>query len=151
MAGDATHDVGASVVHFARQGLATLGGELGGRDAILDRISGKEEGVVHAQRIEDILGEEVIEALAGGGFDDEAEHVGAEIGVFVAAPRAHCRCVAMTWARACAGECAVRNRLRPAGRPERCSSSMRTVTRSLAPPLNSGMNFETRSSSDTFP
>ena len=46
--------------------------------------------------------------------------------------------VEITAARASSGVRAMRHRSRPAGRPERCASSMRMVTWSFAPPVNAG-------------
>jgi hypothetical protein len=50
-------------------------------------LSESEAGVGHAERSEDALLEERVERLAGGGFNDEAEHVGAEVGILVTAAR----------------------------------------------------------------
>ncbi len=49
--------------------------------------AGRKPRVGHAERSEDALLEELVERFAGGGFDHEAEHVGAEVGILVTAAR----------------------------------------------------------------
>ena len=85
--GRARHQAAAARQHLGRRqhGLAPRverhGGALGagaveGGQAILVRLGHREAGVGHAQRLEDVLGQEAVERLARHHLDQPTEHVG---------------------------------------------------------------------------
>jgi hypothetical protein len=84
VAGDAAQRVGVLVVDLAAQRIPARRRDLRRRDARAERIGRPEEGVVHPERAEDALVEEDVERRPGDRLDDEAEQVGAEVGVDVA-------------------------------------------------------------------
>src|SRR5689334_7359262 len=87
MARDAAERERVLVVHFTLEWIAARRGDFRGRDASLERVGGAEERVVHAERYEHTLVKELVERRAGRGFDEEAEHVSAEVEVLVAPAR----------------------------------------------------------------
>ena len=86
--GDAAQGVRVLVVHLATDRVAAGRRDLGGGDAIRHGVRRLEERVVHAERLEDAVVQEMIERLTGDGLDDEAEDVGAQVGVDEALPGA---------------------------------------------------------------
>ena len=72
------------VVHLSLQRIAAGRGNLGGRDAVRERVGRTEERVRHAQRLEDLVVEEDVERLTGHGLDHEPKDIGAEVGIDVA-------------------------------------------------------------------
>src|SRR5581483_7185384 len=86
MTGHAAQGVRVLVVHLTAERVATWWSDLGGGNAVAERVGGAEERVRHAERLEDALVQELIERLPGDALDEEAERHGAEIGVDVAEP-----------------------------------------------------------------
>jgi hypothetical protein len=84
--GDAAEGVGVLVVHLAAQRVAARRHHFRRRDPRDERVRGTEEGVLHAERAEDALVEEDVERRARDRLDDEAQEIGAEVGVDVARP-----------------------------------------------------------------
>jgi hypothetical protein len=87
MSGYAAQSVRVLVVDFSAQWIAARRGDFRRCDPITEGISGTIESVVHAERRKNAAVEKLVEWLTGNDFNEQAEEVGAQVGVDVAAAR----------------------------------------------------------------
>ena len=67
--------------------LPAAGRDSGWRDAVPERVGGAERRLVHPQRVEHVVGEELVQRLGRDRFNDHRQDVRAQIGVLVVLPR----------------------------------------------------------------
>ena len=87
MAGDSAERVGVLIMDLASQRIAARRGDFGRGDAVFQRVGGPVHRLVHAERLEDSSGQELVERFAGDDFDQQSQNVGSKIGVDVLGTR----------------------------------------------------------------